>query len=189
MADWVSITEAASRLSALGDRVSRSTLSRYVSRYAEALEVKVAGRETLVDFDDLVRHRSENINVSAAVETPARVAELPARQGQAEASARERTAKAGLSELELARELKLTTIVSEVEAAAINAVTLMTTSLDQAVETSAEQLALRYGWDVLKVRKSLKDFSRHGLEIFAAEIARAVDAMRAGGGAPPETKQ
>ena len=44
--EWVSITDAAKRLSAAGDVVDRSTLSRYVSQHAEALPTRREGKST-----------------------------------------------------------------------------------------------------------------------------------------------
>jgi hypothetical protein len=49
-----------------GDWVEHSTLSRYVSKYANALDPQRDGRETTVDFEALIQHRSENINRAAS---------------------------------------------------------------------------------------------------------------------------
>lgn len=40
MEDWVSITEAAKRLTASGDAVERSTLSRYITQHSECVANK-----------------------------------------------------------------------------------------------------------------------------------------------------
>ncbi len=189
MTEWVSITAAAERLTAAGDRVSRSTLSRYIAQHAEALSQRMAGRERLVQFDEVQRHRRENVNLGgggAFEPSPRPVPATEARYTQADASARERIAKAGLSELELARQLRLTTTVTEVEQAALDAVTLMTTSLDQAVDVAAERAALKYGWDPKKARLAFKDFVQAGLAIFNSELMGAVDRMKVSMAEPQE---
>jgi hypothetical protein len=42
--EWISITEAAQRLTAAGDPVDRSTLSRYLKQHSEALQLKPSGK-------------------------------------------------------------------------------------------------------------------------------------------------
>lgn len=54
----VSITDAAQRLSGEGDPVARSSLSRYV--HSHGLTRRRSGRVTLIDIDELRRHRRAN---------------------------------------------------------------------------------------------------------------------------------
>jgi hypothetical protein len=61
--EWLSITEAAARLTMAGDQVDRSTLSRYVSQHAEAIETRRQGKANLVEFGALARHRGENVRL------------------------------------------------------------------------------------------------------------------------------
>ncbi len=61
--EWLSITDAAVRLSMAGDVVDRSTLSRYVSQHAEAIETRRQGKANLVEFGALARHRGENVRL------------------------------------------------------------------------------------------------------------------------------
>jgi len=58
--EWFSITDAARLLSAAGDLVDRSSLSRYLKRYPEALPLKSYGICNLVEFNALVAHRRAN---------------------------------------------------------------------------------------------------------------------------------
>ena len=69
--EWISITEAAVRLTQAGDKIDRSSLSRYLKQHSEALPLKADGKSNLVDFVALIAHRSENVRLK----TPA--ASLP----------------------------------------------------------------------------------------------------------------
>lgn len=196
---WVSITEAARRLTALGRSVDRSTLSRYISKHAEALPTRTDGKATLVEFHALRAHREENIRI-ADLDLPPISAELrqvsPAGRGhketQAGGAARKANAQAEMAELDLAERKRELTLVSEVDRAARDAVALMRSAFDRAVESEAEVLALKYGWDPRVVRAALKQFSRKGLDVFHSEAMQHLDAVNreemAGGdpAAPPQ---
>ena len=79
----VNLRRARELLAERGDRVGQSTLSRYVAKYADALDPQKDGRETTIDFETLVKHRSENINraASAPSSAPASVS-ISARTGE-----------------------------------------------------------------------------------------------------------
>ncbi len=87
--EWLSITEAAARLTAAGDPVDRSTLSRYLKQHSEALPLRSEGKSNLVDFGALARHRGENIRLRAPVPA-ARQCLFPSSRGAAARSPRPR---------------------------------------------------------------------------------------------------
>ena len=63
----VSLKRARELLAERGDLVGQSALSRYVTQYADALDPQKDGRETTIDFETLIQHRSENINRAASM--------------------------------------------------------------------------------------------------------------------------
>lgn len=60
----VSIAQAAAALTAAGDRITPSNVSRYVERFKEAIPSRKEGRVRLVDFVALAEHRNTNVRVS-----------------------------------------------------------------------------------------------------------------------------
>jgi hypothetical protein len=185
--DWISITEAAARLTAAGDHVDRSTLSRYLKQHAEALPTRAEGKSNLVDFEKLAAHRAENIRLRsglAAVRIPAagRSSFEPGSSrfggSQVNGAARKANADAELREMDLAVRRKQLTPVSEVDQAGRDAVALMLSAFERAVETEAASLAMKYEWDERTVRLALKTFYRRGLEVFNREILDRLDAIR-----------
>ncbi len=186
----VSISDAAARLTALGDKVDRTTLSRYLKQHAATLPLSVAGRERLVDFEDLVAHRRENIRISTptldAVASPvADASALSQRKpsprfagSEIDATGRLRMAQARDAELDLAERLKQVTPVSEVDRAGRDAIALMRAAMERAVEGEADRLNLRYGWDARVARLALKEFARVGIDVFHREVMKELDAMR-----------
>ncbi|WP_336810923.1 hypothetical protein [Bosea sp. MMO-172] len=184
--DWVSITEAAARLTASGDRVDRSTLSRYLKQHAEVLPKRPDGKANLVEFEALAAHRSENIRIRAMPAevrpaAPGRLAAPAATRfagSQSDGSARKAQADAALREMDLAERLNKTTLVSEVDRAGRDAIALMQAAFDRAYEGEAASLSLKYGWDERMVRVALKAFARVGTDIFNREIMKRIDAMK-----------
>lgn len=181
--DWVSITEAAARLATLGDPLDRSTLSRYLAQHAEALPVRVEGKAKLIEFGALRAHRGENIRIRAPLpQVPA--APAPAIQArrfagsQADGAARKANADAELREMDLAQRRKQLTPTAEVDQAGRDAVALMQSAFDRAIESEAMQIALRYGWEERQIRLALKAFARRGIEVFHREVLERLDAMR-----------
>ncbi|EJW12620.1 hypothetical protein A33M_1903 [Rhodovulum sp. PH10] len=171
--DLVSLTEAAARLAAIGDRVDRSTLSRYVSSHAAALGPVRRGRETLVSFDVLREHRAKNIRLGDAKPF------APARS-KSDSQARKVDAEARLRELELAREERHITSVAEVVDGAHAAVAAMRAAFDLAINDTAEQLGQRLGVEPRLVRPFLRQLGNKGQDAFARAMAELVAAIEAG---------
>lgn len=193
MDDWISITEAAARLTASGDRIDRSTLSRYLKQHSEALPLKPDGKSSLVNFAALAAHRGENIRIRAMPAEvrptsgqPPAAADAPSRfaGSQSDGAARKAQADAAIRELDLAQRLSQTTLVLEVDKAGRDAIALMQSAYERAFEAEAASLSLRYGWDERAVRVALKAFARKGLEVFNRELLQRIDAMRRSGDAP-----
>lgn len=185
---WVSITDAAQRLTALGRPIDRSTLSRYIAQHGEALPTRRDGRATLVEFHALCAHRGENIRVTdaapAAVEPAASAAGLRGREtkrfggSQVDGAARKAMAQAEMAELDLAERRQQLAPTAEVEQAGHDAIALMNASFERAIETEADKVSARYGWDTRIVRSVLKRFARVGTEAFHREMLSRVDDLR-----------
>lgn len=180
--EWISITEAAARLSDAGDPVDRSTLSRYVSQYAEALPTRREGKSNLVDYEALVAHRAENIRLRKPVQVTRQASRPQARQlpgrftgTQSDGLARKVNAEAEIKEMDLAERRGALTPTAEVDQAGRDAIALMQAAFDRAVETEAANLSVRYGWDERVTRIALKTFARRGLEVFNREIRERLD--------------
>jgi hypothetical protein len=182
--EWISITEAAARLSSAGDHVDRSTLSRYVTQYAEALPTRREGKSNLVEFAALVEHRSQNIRLRKAPTTIHPATKPGARRDnrfrgtQSDGLARKVNAEAEIKEMDLAERRGDLTPTAEVDQAGRDAVALMQSAFDRAVETEAAALSVRYGWEERVTRLALKGFARRGLEIFNREIRERLDGKR-----------
>jgi len=181
--DWISITEAAARLTACGDRVDRSTLSRYLKQHAEALPLKPDGKSNLVDYVALVLHRQENIRIRVAPVAVTPRSPGPASGGrfagsQADGAARKARADAEMREMDLAARRKELTPYSEVDQAGRDAVAMMSSAFERAIDGEASSLSLKYGWEERVVRLALKNFSRAGLAAFNRQVLEKLDAMR-----------
>lgn len=182
MSELLTITEAAARLTEGGEKIDRSTLSRYLKQHAEA--GLVDPKTGYVDLARLVEHRGENIRLRGRAPTSTQPAMLPnspsanSRFTQNDAAARDRMAVAEMREMDLAERRKELTPVAEVDQSGRDAVALMMSAFERAIETEAAALSLKYGWDERTVRLSLKEFSRLGLSVFNREVLRRLDAMR-----------
>jgi hypothetical protein len=183
--EWISITEAAQRLTAAGDPVDRSTLSRYLKQHSEALQLKPSGKSNLVDYEALVAHRRENIRIRPAGAADAAPVEhrlgRPAPRfagSQSDGAARKAQADAELREMDLALRRKQLTPTSEVDQAGRDAVALMQSAFERAIETEASAVSLKYGWDERTVRIAFKAFAKIGLDVFHREILERLDSMR-----------
>jgi hypothetical protein len=150
-AAWISITEAAARLTEAGDPVDRSTLSRYLKQHADALPLRPDGKSHLVDYGALVAHRGENIRLRrpAAARPAARPGDVQRRFAgtQADGVARKVLADAEMREMDLAKRRGELTPTAEVDQGGRDAVALMQAAFDRAVETEAATASVRYGWD------------------------------------------
>lgn len=180
--EWISITDAASRLSAVGDAVDRSSLSRYLKQHSEALPLREHGRSNLVDFDALVAHRGENIRLRQApvAATPKPGAPKGTRfaGSQSDGAARKAQADAELREMDLAQRKRQLTPTPEVDQAGRDAVALMLSAFDRATEAEAQSVSLKYGWDERTARIAFKAFARAGLEVFHREMLEHLDRMK-----------
>lgn len=183
--DWISISEAATRLSEMGDLVERSTLSRYIKQHGEAIEIREEGKARLIEFNALVAHRSENIRIRATPSSPQpKVTQTPSSHSsrfsgsQSDGAARKAQADAELREMDLAERRKTLTKVSEVDRAGRDAIALMQSAFDRALETEAANASVKYGFDERATRIVLKAFVRKGLDIFNQTILGRIDAMR-----------
>lgn len=178
--EWISITEAAARLTAAGDIVDRSTLSRYLKQHSDALPLRPDGKSNLVEFASLRAHRGENIRlrpISPASRTPAPLAAMRGASTQSEASARKLAADAEMREMDLALRRGQLVPSSEVDRAGREAVALMQSAFEQALEREASSAALKYGWDERTLRIVLKDYQRRGLDIFNRDVLKSIEAM------------
>lgn len=186
--EWISITEAAARLTQAGDKIDRSSLSRYLKQHSEALPLKADGKSNLVDFDALIAHRSENVRLKTpvaslpgigAVQAPAPNLMTSRFKGtQSDGAARKAQAEAELKEMDLAERRGELTIVAEVDQGGRDAIALMQSAFERAIETEAANLSLKYGWDERMARLALKGFAREGLSVFNREILKRLDGMR-----------
>lgn len=185
--EWLSITEAALRLTAEGDAVDRSTLSRYVSQHSEAIETRRDGKANLVEFGALAQHRRENIRlrrpaaasgagfVPASAPATSRPGAMRVAGTQSDGLARKINADAEMREMDLAKRRAELTPSAEVDKAGRDAVALMLAAFDRAVETEAATLSVRYGWDERIARIALKGFARKGMEVFNRELRERLD--------------
>lgn len=184
--EWISITEAAERLTKAGDRVTRSSLSRYLAQHTDALRTKREGRSNLVDYVLLRQHRRENVRLAvsegaAPVETATKPDVKPSGELQGTkvtGSARKALADAEMRELDLAERRKALTPTAEVDRAGRDAVALMRSAFERAVESEAAALSVKYGWDERTIRLALKTFAKKGLDVFHREILSALDGFR-----------
>ncbi len=195
----VSISDAAGRLTALGDRIDRSTLSRYLKQHAEALPLRREGRTALVEWEALLAHRRENIRVAGPVGVPAAEpvpltagsaapgARSAGRPGgtQADGAARKVNAEAEIKELELAIRRGALVPKFEVERAADESVALMMAAFERAIETSASSASLKYGWDERQIRLVLKTHVREAQGVFHRELLTRLDALASNESASP----
>ena len=184
--DWISITEAAGRLTAAGDRIDRSSLSRYLKQHADALPLKPDGKSNLVNFVALVAHRGENVRIRTSAspattrksETQFPGTQLDGTSRKASADAIRAHADAEMRSMDLAARRRELTPVAEVDQAGRDAVAKMQNAFERAIEGEAQALSLKYGWDERVVRIALKGFAKAGLTEFNRIVLEKLDAMR-----------
>lgn len=165
--DLVSISELHRRLTEAGQKTNRSTLSRYVTRYADALNPVRQGRDTLVSFSAFVAHRGENLNV--ADEAP-----YAERKQGAAAKARKEEADAGIREIDLAERRGLLTSVTEVRAAGLEAIAKMSGAFDIALQDTAERLASATGADPRIIRPHLRKLKEQAFDEFRRSLTASL---------------
>ncbi|TIQ01426.1 MAG: hypothetical protein E5X61_02605 [Mesorhizobium sp.] len=195
--EWISITDAAARLSAAGDRIDRSTLSRYLKQHSEALPTREEGKSHLVEYGALVAHRGENIRlrnippVAGLAAGPGSPKGRPVSRfagSQSDGQARKAQADAEMREMDLAQRRGELTPTAEVDKAGRDAIALMQSAFERAIDSEAASLSVKYGWDERVARIALKAFVRVGLDDFNREIRERLDQRereRATGGTAP----
>ena len=163
----VNLRRARELLAERGDRVEQSTLSRYVSKYADALEHRRDGRETTIDFKSLANHCGENVNRTAASST---TSVQSVRRGRADEAALNIRAQRQMRELEIAERIGALTPTREVRSAAAEAVSALRNAFALALNDSASALANAFNLEPRLVRPHLKAFEKNGLGAFARAL-------------------
>jgi hypothetical protein len=155
-----------------GDLVGQPALSRYVAKYADALDPQRDGRETTINFEALVQHRSENINraASAPSSSPASVSISKDRAHEASLNIR---AQRQMRELEIAERIGALTPTREVRAAAAEAMSALRNAFALALNDSAAVIANVCGVEPRVVGPHLKAFEKKGLDAFARALVVA----------------
>ena len=157
-----------------GDRIGQPALSRYVTKYADALDPQKAGRETTIDFEVLAKHRSENINRAASAPSSA-PASVSISKGRAHEASLNIKAQRQMRELDIAERIGALTPTSEVRAAAAEAMSALRNAFALALNDSAAVIANVCGVEPRIVRPHLKAFEKLGLDAFARALTVAVD--------------
>jgi hypothetical protein len=163
----VNLRRARELLAERGDRVEQSTLSRYVSKYADALEHRRDGRETTIDFESLANHCGENVNRTAASST---TSVQSVRRGRADEAALNIRAQRQMRELEIAERIGALTPTREVRSAAAEAVSALRNAFALALNDAASALANAFNLEPPLVRPHLKAFEKNGLGAFARAL-------------------
>jgi hypothetical protein len=177
----ISIADAARRLTEAGDSISRPGLSLYLTQHAEAgLFLEENGRR-LVDFQRLVAHRAENVRLKLRPRQGTTSVSRPGAgsfdRSQANGAARKALADAELKDLELAARRGEVTPTEEVRRTAHDAIALMRSAFERAVETEAARIGVSYGWDERKLRIVFKGVARRGIEEFNRAVLERLDAQ------------
>lgn len=168
-ARFVSVSKAAEIVSeAEGQKVDRSTLSRYVTRYASEFSPRREGRETLIDVNALLEHRQINIRVERGSAEPYKAATKVS-------SSKERRGEVQLrlDEIELEREEEKRAQergqlvpVDEVAAAADAAIKAFIAALDKGESDAVDEIARRTKSEARYVRPGLRILKNSALEAF-----------------------
>ena len=169
--EMVSLSKAAELLTAAGDAVDRTSLSRYVSRHADALSPVQQGRSTLVDLALLKRHRKENIRLTSDAKP------FDGARSKVDESKAKIRVDRQIRELELGRQLKALTLVSEVQAAGTAAIAAMRSAYALAVNDVAESMALALGSEARLVRPHLRALETKALDAFVRSLSDGTAAL------------
>jgi hypothetical protein len=168
----VNLRRARELLVERGDRIGQPALSRYVSKYADALDPQRDGRETTINFEALVQHRSENINRAASAPSSA-PASVSISKGRANEAALNIRAQRQMRELEIAERVGALTPTREVRAAAAEAVSALRNAFALSLNDSAAALAHAFNIEPRLVRPYLRTFEKNGLNAFARALVVA----------------
>jgi len=165
--DRVSLKRARELLAERGDLVEQSALSRYVSKYADALDPQPNGRETTVDFEALAQHRSQNVRRRGSAPAGATIGNP---RGRADEAALNIRAQRQMRELEIAERIGALTPTREVCAAAVEALSALRNAFALSLNDSASALASAFNLEPRLVRPHLKAFEKNGLDAFARAL-------------------
>jgi hypothetical protein len=168
----VNLARARELLAEQGDIVGQSSLSRYVGKYADALDPQRDGRELTVDFATLAKHRAENINHAATApsSSPASTASTSISRGRAHEASLNIRAQRQMRELELAERIGALTPTREVRAAAAEAMSALRNAFALSLNDSAAAFAHAFNIEPRLVRLYLKTFETVGLDAFARAL-------------------
>ncbi len=189
----VSVARCAELLSANGDKIERSALSRYCDTHG--LKLGKQGREVLVNYEAVQKHRAANYTREimsghplasggadlverAQSPIPAPVAQIPARDDPA------RELKAAQLRQTLREEalaLGELTLTAEVDAGMADAIAELRSAFAAELHDQAELLAAELRLppeQVRQLRAGLKRYARIGQSRFAAGMVRLIAAAR-----------
>jgi hypothetical protein len=164
----VNLRRARELLAERGDRVGQPALSRYVAKYADALDPQRDGRELTINFEALLQHRGENINRTAAA--PSVLPTPSVSKGRAHEASLNIRAQRQMRELEIAERIGALTPTREVRAAAAEALSALRNAFALSRNDSAAALAHAFNLEPRLVRPYLKTFSASGLDAFARAL-------------------
>jgi hypothetical protein len=172
MTERVNLSRARELLAEMGDRIGQPALSRYVSKYADALDPQRDGRELTINFEALVQHRGENINraASAPSSSPASVSVSKGRAHEASLNIK---AQRQIRELDIAERIGALTPTREVRAAAAEAMSALKNAFALSLNDSAAALAHAFNLEARLVRPHFKAFEKLGLDAFARALIEA----------------
>jgi hypothetical protein len=155
----VNLRRARELLAEMGDRIGQPSLSRYVSKYADALDPQRDGRELTINFETLAKHRGENIN-RAATAPSSSPASMSISKDRASESARNIKAQRELRELDLDQRRGVLVRVAKVEDALAAAGEKIVRIVDQ-LPMDADDLATAVAkGGVAALRLALKEIAR-----------------------------
>jgi hypothetical protein len=174
----VNLRRARELLAERGDQVDQSTLSRYVTKYADDLNPIRDGRETTVDFDALAQHRADNVNMGYRGRPQAQRSAMSSEVDETISIPRGRAHEASLNiraqrqirELDIAERIGALTPTREVQAAAAEAMSALRNAFALSLNDSASAIAAAFNLEARLVRPHLKAFERNGLDAFARAL-------------------
>lgn len=174
----VSISRCAELLAQAGDVIDRSALSRYCDQHN--LKRERAGRQTLVDFEEVRAHRAasytrEVMSGRAVAPTEPHLATVT----PIDPAKRRAAAQAQKEELDLAERLGELTAIAEVDAGAAQAITDLRSAFQSVLHDQSEQLAAELALPperIRQLRAGLTRFARVGQQRFAAALAGSLAA-------------
>jgi hypothetical protein len=141
----VNLSRARELLAEQGDLIGQPTLSRYVAKYADALDPQRDGRELTINFETLAKHRGENINraSTAPSSSPASVSVSKGRAHEASLNIR---AQRQMRELELAERIGALTPTREVRAAAAESLSALRNAFALSLTTPQPRSPMHLTW-------------------------------------------